>query len=450
MKLTEALERKIHDLDSLQTSQAFCMKPWVHLFISHFGTVVPCCLTPWEKEQALGDINEQSVEEIWNGEKMRELRLGMLKDEKDKRCWQCYENEKIGLRSTRNFTNLLYADKLDWVLNTDADGTASKAKPIYWDIRVSNLCNFKCRICGHHSSSQWYEDARKLGLLSHNDKVHHGPKDFDRLMRQLEFVIPDLEEIYFAGGEPLIMEEHYYILNMLIEKNKTNIRLRYSTNFSQTTYKETDLFKLWAQFEDIYVHASLDGSDERGELQRHGQSWEQVVANRQRMMEVCPNVNFTIASTISVFNILHLPDFHRDWTEKGFIGIDEFIPHILRSPAEYSICILPPGLKRVAEEKLNRHIKWITDYAQQHPPKPISKKQIEIIKNRLSWLKAAPVTEHYKLNMVINEFKNCIAFMNSRDDSNLIPEFSKKCRELDILRGENTALVFPELAELLK
>src|ERR1022692_1907398 len=85
--------RKIKDLKSAENSQAFCMKPWVHLFVSQNGTVVPCCLTPWEKEQALGDINEKTVEEIWNGAEIRELRLKMLRDEKDSLCWQCYDSE---------------------------------------------------------------------------------------------------------------------------------------------------------------------------------------------------------------------------------------------------------------------------------------------------------------------------------------------------------------------
>ncbi len=426
------------------------MKPWVHLFVSQYGTVVPCCLAPWEKDQALGDINEQTVKEIWNGERMREFRQRMLKDEPDNRCWQCYENEKVGLRSSRNITNMLYADKMGWVLKTKDDGSSDESKPVYWDIRISNLCNFKCRICGHHSSSQWYEDARALGLLSHDIKLHRGPKDFERLMQQLEFVIPELEEIYFAGGEPLIMEEHYQILNMLIERKKTNnIKLRYATNFSQTVYKGMDVFTLWAQFEDVYVHASLDGSGMRGEMQRYGQSWEQVVANRQRMMEVCPNVDFSIASTISVFNIFHLPDFHREWTEKGLIAVDEFIPHILREPVEYSISIMPADLKHEAEEKLSRHIEWIIRYAKQYPPKPVPQKHLEKLKNRLSWLKAESVTGHYKLNMVISEFRNCITYMNSQDDSHLIPEFRKKCADLDRLRGENTKEVFPELAALL-
>ncbi len=442
--------RKINNLASIENSKAFCIYPWIHLFVSHFGTVSPCCLTPWDKDQALGDINEQSVEEIWNGDRMREFRLKMLRDEQDSRCWQCYDSEKNGLRSTRNMTNFLYADKLDWVLDTAADGSSSKAKPIYWDIRISNLCNFKCRICGHHSSSQWFEDAKTLGLLSHDTKLHRGPKDFNLLMKQLAFVIPDLEEIYFAGGEPLIMEEHYRILQMLTERKKTSVHLRYATNFSQTQYKGADLFRLWAQFEDVCVYASLDGSGKRGELQRHGQNWEQAVLNRQQMLEVCPKVNFLITSTTNVFNVLHLPDFHREWTAKGLIKIDEFMPHILRHPAEYNIRILTRELKQQTEEKIKRHVDWIISYSKQNPPEPPPPQLLERLMGRLDWIKVERSTGHLKLDVIINEFRNCITYMNSSDDSHLIPQFRKMCADLDRLRGENTLEVFPELSGLLE
>lgn len=441
-------QRKLRDLESLRQSKAFCIKPWVHLFISQYGTVAPCCLTPWDKERALGDVNEQSIAEIWNGEPIREFRKKMLADEQDSRCWQCYENEKVGLHSARNITNLLYADKLDWALNTRADGFSADAKPVYWDIRISNLCNFKCRICGHLSSSQWYDDAKALGLLSHDIKLHRGPKDFDRLMEQLDFVIPDLEEIYFAGGEPLIMEEHYRILQTLVERKKTDVLLRYATNFSQTSYKGVDAFDLWRQFDEVHIHASLDGMGERGELQRYGQSWEQAVANRKRMLEICPRVIFSVAATISVFNVLHLPDLHRQWTEQGLMQIDEFIPHLLKEPVEYSICILPQEVKRQVEEKYRNHIEWMKAYAKEHPPKMRPSKQYEKAKDRLDWMKVQ-LTDDLKLHFVMNELQSFITYMNSRDDSHLIPQFKQKCADIDRLRGENTLETFPELAPLL-
>lgn len=440
--------RKVKDLPSLEKSQFFCIKPWTHLFVSHFGTVVPCCLTPWEKEQALGDINEQTVPEIWNAEPIRQLRIKMLKDEPDSRCKQCYENEKVGLRSSRHINNFLYANHIDWVLDTALDGSAPDSKPVTWDIRISNLCNFKCRICGHHSSSQWYEDAKALGLLSHDTRLHNGVQDFDRLLKQLDFVVPDLEEIYFAGGEPLMMDGHYQILERLIEKGKTDMRLCYATNFSQTRYKGKDLFALWSHFKEVNVYASLDGSAARGELQRSGQVWEQAVKNRQRLIEQCPHVDFLITPTINVFNVLHLPDFHREWTEMGLIQIDQMMPHTLRHPQEYNVAILPPALKQQVTQKLNKHIDWIIEYAKKNPPPPPSAKKLEKAAGRLDWITAEPVTGHIQLDMVINEFKGCLSYMNSKDDSALIPQFKKMCLALDELRKEDTAKTFPELQEL--
>ncbi len=440
-------ERAITDAQSVEASKAFCIKPWVHLFVSHFGTVTPCCLAPWEKAQSFGNVNEKEVEAIWNDEKIRAFRLKMLRDERDSRCSQCYENESVGLRSARITTNFLYADKIDWALHTAADGTSAESKPIDWDIRFSNLCNFKCRICGHHSSSQWYDDAKALGLVSHDTKLHRGAGDFDLLLKQLEFVLPHVEEIYFAGGEPLIMEEHYFVLKLLLERKKTNTRLRYATNFSQTTYKGQDVFELWKQFDDVYVYASLDGSGKRGELQRHGQSWQLATANRKRMLEICPDVGFLITSTISVFNVLHLPDFHREWTEQGLIAIDQFIPHLLKYPPELNIRVLPPALKKQAEEKINQHVEWMIAYAKNHPPKPPSQQLLDRVKGR-NWTQSESVTGHPILDVAINEFRNSIPFMHSQDDSHLLPKFREMSAALDRLRGENTQEVFPELGEI--
>jgi radical SAM protein with 4Fe4S-binding SPASM domain len=126
--------RKITTAESVAESKAFCMKPWVHLFVSQYGSVVPCCLTPWDKEGALGDVNKQSIQEIWNGSEMKQFRKTLLKDQQDPRCNSCYESERNGLKSTRKMTNMLYADKLDWALDTKRNGFSEKAKPIFWDI----------------------------------------------------------------------------------------------------------------------------------------------------------------------------------------------------------------------------------------------------------------------------------------------------------------------------
>lgn len=413
--------RKIFDKQSMDDSKAFCMMPWVHLYVSQFGTVVPCCVTPWDPDQALGNVNKQPISEIWNGAEMKRLRAKMLKDKKDKRCWQCYENEANGLKSHRKVANFCYDDKLHWVETTKANGFAPDSKPIYWDIRISNLCNFKCRICGHHSSTKWYDDAKELGETSFENAIHYSLDDFEDILGQLEEYVPHVEEVYFAGGEPMLMEEHYRILDILKKHKRFDIKLRYSTNFSITEFKGRDVFQDWKEFKDVNIHASLDGTDKRGELQRNGQVWSKALENRKRLLRECPHAEFFISSTLNVFNVLHLPDFHRQWVDEHLIYVDDFMPHTLKNPEIYNIKMLPKELKQQVMDKYTEHLKWLNTFS---------------------------IENNVKLDYVINEFENCLTHMNSEDWSHLIPEFVERSEKLDALRGENTRETFPELAPL--
>lgn len=410
--------RRIRDEASALDSKTFCMMPWVHLYVSPHGYVNPCCIAPWEREQVLGDINQQSVAEIWNGAPMRELRRKMLQDKPDSRCWQCYENERIGIRSQRQNANRDFVHRLDWALETNRDGSVSSSKPIYWDIRISNLCNFKCRICGHHSSSKWYEEAKELQLLSFPDGIHKSVQNFAALLEQLTPFITDLEEIYFAGGEPLVMEEHYQILDLLLRHRKSDIRLKYSTNFSTRFFKGRDVFALWNQFAHVHLLASLDGSGPRGELQRKGQVWTDVVTMRQQLLREAPHVVFIICSTITAMNVLHLPDFHVEWVEAGYVAADDFIPHILKRPEQLCIQILPPSLKSEVIDRYTRH---------------------------LEWLDAVTTPELVKMPITRNEFRSVIPYIQDQDRSELIPSFLQFTARLDQFRGERFFEVFPEL-----
>lgn len=441
--------RRIKNIKSIEESKAFCIKPWVHLFVSQEGTVAPCCLTPWDKKQALGDVNEQPIQEIWNGPEIRSFRKQLLADKPNSKCSQCYQNEKVGLRSKRNIVNFLYGKNyLHWVKETTRNGYSKNSKPIYWDIRISNLCNLKCRICGHHSSSSWYDDAKAIDATSYDTKIHRGPKDFDQLMDQLDVFIDDLEELYFAGGEPIIMPEHFKLLNELVKRKKFNVKLRYNTNFSQTHFKNTDLLEIWSKFDDVFIHASIDDSGDRGMLQRKGLSWNNVIENRKRMLKISPNIDFMITPTISILNIFHICEFHKNWVLEGLIEIDEFIPHVLKNPLYYNLRILPAALKEKVKDIINNHVDWILKYIENHPPKPPKKEHLEKWKDQLDMLHINKITGHVKLDMLINELKNCIIYMNTRDETHLIPEFTKMSDQLDRLRNENTKEAIPELSIL--
>lgn len=420
--LTGSKSKRLTDWASLEASDGFCTLPWVHLYVSTQGKVTPCCISPWEEELVMGDLNKQPLDAIWNGKPMEELRSKMLRGEKDQRCWQCHENESLGLRSKRQTSNYLYEHRFDWIKETSNSGKVKNAKPIYWDIRISNLCNFKCRICNHHSSSKLFEEAKVLGTAAFPEAVHYSLEDFTGFMRDLEPAFEEVEEIYFAGGEPLIMEQHYHILEKLIKQGRRDVKLRYATNFSITRFKQWDVFELWKNFDTVFIHASLDGSHARGEFQRAGQRWSKVVEERERLRETAPHVNFMISPTVSIFNIMHLPDFHHEWVEKGLVVVDDLIPHTLKSPAEYNIQVLSKQMKEKVAATYQRHVEWLHTFENQG---------LE------------------KLHIVIKEFESIIHYMNAEDRSELLNDFREKTAQLDAMRGENTTDSLPELREIL-
>lgn len=408
----------------------------------------PCCLTSWEEDQTFGNVNKEPVTDIWNSGKMRSFRKKMLHDQPDPRCHQCYTNEKNGLRSKRKTVNFLYAAYLPWVRETNWRGHSKTSKPIYWDIRISNLCNLRCRICGHHSSSNWFEDAVATGTTSYETKINKGPKDFDALMQQLDSVIDDLEEVYFAGGEPLLMPEHLALVTKLVERKKFKVKLRYNTNFSQTHFKGTEFTEVWNLFEDVFIHASLDDSGERGMLQRKGLDWNTALENRKRMLAVCPAVDFMLTPTISLFNVFHLTGFHKKMVAENYIQIDEFIPHVLKSPPYYSIRILPAALKSKVKDNFESHIQWIIDYAIKNPPAAPKPEHLHKWGENFELMGIPKVTGHGKLDLQINELQQCLVFMNSSDESHLIPKFIEITDKIDALRNECTPKIIPELQSL--
>ena len=114
--------------------------------------------------------------------------------------------------------------------------------------------------------------------------------------------IDDVEQIYFAGGEPLMMKEHYFILDELEKRKRFDVRLIYNTNFTVTSLKDRDVFSYWKKFDSVSVGASLDGMGKHGEYIREGTNWGEVELNRRRMMQECPNADFYISATLSILN----------------------------------------------------------------------------------------------------------------------------------------------------
>jgi len=400
--------------DLLTKDEYFCMLPWIHLHAFPDGRAYPCCLS--EYNMPIGDLKTQTMREVWNSEGLKKIRVNMLNAQPSKECNRCYEQERAGFVSMRHSSSQNFGQHVDLIEDTKADGTVEDFKLRYYDIRFSNVCNFRCRSCGAVFSSNWYNDEVKLYGPKSQPRIMYAGRHEDDMWEQMQEHIPHLERIYFAGGEPLIMEEHYRLLNELVRLEKFDVSLVYNTNFSKLAYKDQDVLQLWKKFRSVSVGASLDASHARGEYMRKGTDWEEIVENRRRMQAICPNVDFYVSATVSIFNAWHISDFHREWVDLGLIRAQDININILQSPDWYRVDILPQEIKDQIRTKVHQHLEWL---------EPLD-----------------------RMTRATSGFNGLLSFMDAQQSQHLLPEFFKKTKELDLLRGEDFFNTFPELAGL--
>lgn len=397
------------------TRKNFCISPWIHLHTWPNNQVYPCCMTPME--HPVGDLQTDDLKTIWNSEKMKDLRLKFLRDERPETCSRCYRMEDLGQRSVRNKLNDDFKHHIEKIKFTKEDGTFDDFNLVYWDFRFNNICNFRCRTCGPQLSSGWYEDTKKMyGRLPFDVKVI---KNNAETWEEIEPLFDIVEEIYFAGGEPLIMEEHYRILKKLDEMKRYDVRLRYNTNFSQLKYKSLNVAEIWPKFDSVHLSISLDGGSSRGEYIRKNMAWDEILQNREKFKPMPGNIYFYINFTLSVMNSFHVVDFHRECIETGFIETpDHFRLNILQFPMHFRLQILPKTLKQRLIEHYEKHIEYLKTFK-------------------------------YSKSM-INDFQTAINFINAEEHQNQILEFKRIIDKVDDLRKEKFEEIFPELIELIK
>jgi hypothetical protein len=401
----------------LTKSSTFCMYPWMHFHAYPTGSAYPCCMA--DMQFPIGNMRKNSIKEIWNQAPLREIRKQMLNEQPVSACNRCYEQESSGFVSGRMSANKHHGHLIDRIHETKEDGTLDRFELTYWDIRFSNLCNLSCRSCGHIFSSSWYQDQAKLAgpewKRTHKVLNYAGRFETDAWEQLVEH-IDHVEQVYFAGGEPLLMDEHYRILDELVRRKKFDVRLIYNTNFTHTELKDRSVFEYWKLFDSVSIGASLDDQNARAEYIRKGTDWAVIEQNRHDMMKICPNVDFYISPTLSIMNAWSITDFHRDWVEKGLIKPQDINVNILQDPPHYRIDIAPAEYKQQLKTKFLNHINWLRE---QDP-----------------------------LGRATMGFESAIKFMMSTDNTHLTDTFWRMTNELDEIRKENILDVIPELAAL--
>jgi MoaA/NifB/PqqE/SkfB family radical SAM enzyme len=365
----------------------------------------------------LGNVNDKPLKEIWNSDKLKEIRLAMLDNKQHKSCNWCYVKERDFGSSFRFDFNEKYGNDLSLVNSTKEDGTVEKMQMRYIDIRFSNLCNLKCRMCGPTFSSQIAaENGIKPAIKSIPNHM------LDEVYGYLE----TCEEMYFAGGEPLMMDEHYLILEKLIELG-VKPRIRYNSNITKLKHKHWDILELWSHFDDIYIQASIDGFGPELTYIRHPAKYDNVIKTALEYLTV-PSVRIDISTCVGFWNIWSLPELHMDLFDKGVIKYyNTFRMQTMIHPRWFTPKVLPKDIKDKVSEKIQNHLDgFITQ-------------QEEI------WLKNAKLDISYR-----NYWTGVVNYMNAEDHNNYwVTHGIKEIKKRDAIRNEDFATTFPLLRKML-
>ena len=396
----------------------FCMAPWTEM---HFGVkkdVLPCCV--YDMQNPFGSLlDTNDVTSIYNSDKAKETRNALFNGIKLKECTSCWKSEELSKNeSYREFHNEYYGDYLDEVLeNTNEDFSLKKITLRRLDIRFDNKCNLKCRICNSDYSTAWYADDVKLGrkpaIKTDVYKQTINSEVFDFIIGQLS----NVDEIFFAGGEPLMQDGHYLILEKAIELGyQDRIRLTYNTNFSSLKYKDKDIIELWSKFEQVNIGASLDASHKQGEYQRKNIIWSEVVSNRKEIINKLPDSTFTIIPTVGILNVYNILNFHKEWVELGLLDVNRIDINLLSEPTGYNIQHLPDHHKERILKLYKNHIEWLTEYG--------------------------------NADKAINEFTKVINYIKIEGSFESLSHFIEYNQKLDTIREESFFEVFPEYSDL--
>ena len=372
-------------------SDTICILPFVHLYTEPKGEMKPCCIASGFDEPL--DLKKLTIEEAFNSPQMKELRKDMLEGKRNKVCDVCYKKEDLNGHSPRTDFN---QNRL-WVQPEVKEDYSVDSQFQHIDIRFSNLCNFKCRMCNHDFSSNWFEDA---------DKIHFGSgKGKTKVMKVSDTIVEDLiphlkniKSFYFAGGEPLIMPEHYKVLKHLYDnlpiKNQDwgNVRplsIHYNTNLSVITYDENSLIELWKGFDRVFLSISCDGIGKVGEYQRIGFLHDRFVTNlksiRNHFRVESPNkggfgLMYNFQYTTTIFNVYHIFDFIKFMQDNKFIETSAHIDfYYAWNPSYTSLNNLTESEKLRLTEFLEEGILGLTE-----------QKTIDEIRDIIKFLNSVP------------------------------------------------------------
>jgi hypothetical protein len=372
----------------MSESKTFCILPFVHLYAEPKGEMKPCCIAGGFDEPL--NLKTISIDDAFNSKQMKELRKDMLEGRRNKVCDVCYKKEDLNGISPRfdfNKNNL-------WELPIINEDFSVESQFQHIDIRFSNLCNFKCKMCNHDFSSNWFEDNERVspGYTKGKTKVM---KVSDTIVEDLIPHLNNVKSFYFAGGEPLIMPEHYKVLKYLYDTmpiirqpwgDKRYLSIHYNTNLSVIKYDEQSLIDLWEGFDRVFLSISCDGVGKIGEYQRVGFNHERFIENLKTIKKYFRpespyaggmGMQYNFQYTTTIWNVYHIFDFIEFMIENEFVKTSEhidfyyaWVPHhvalnnISKSEKDKVVKFLKEGMTKITIEKTINELNNLINFIQ--------------------------------------------------------------------------------------
>lgn len=453
--------------DLYEYGDTWCPMPWIGLAARSVGDLRFCCHAQKSPNQGLLkdsdgrilNLTKDTLAQGKNADLIKDVRLSMLKGEKHPSCQRCWEEEDAGFISRRQSeirewkSEGILKDRLEKVTQEDGSINESDAPLHYLDLRFGNKCNLSCKMCSPTESNQWYkynykifspeftDGGRKLEILKINEnnfKLKEDPYQWhedNHFWEDLKNYLPTIKRIYLAGGEPLLIEPHFSLLETCIEQGYAkNIILEYNSNITAVSER---ILNIWKHFRKIEVGISIDGVGKVNDYIRYPSQWNQVYQKLQMIDTAEGNIKLWWAATIQVLNMLHLPDMMLWNLEQNFQRVNKtpntkmiLTPHPLNNPKFLSIKMFP--------EKSKKKIMEIFDAAKKEGTEKIMAMSFYNENQKSEY------TARYR-----NILDAHIYTMNSEDFSSYLDKFWGYINTLDELQGTSLKDTCPETYDLL-
>lgn len=362
------------ETENLKNSDSFCVLPWMHLYKNMDNSVKLCCV---DKGKPIGSLSNNTIDEVRNSDEFNEIRKSFLNGEKLDRCTECWSWEKSGYDSYRQSNNKDYIDLLPEEIFHDQPLDIT-----YLDYRPSNLCNLACKICSPRFSSKLIDPWLQVGDITKEESLDLAKFNVNRI--DVETVKKDfshIKNIYFAGGEPLIADDHWNLLEHFSKNNPKDITIKYNTNLTKLEFKGKKVEDYWGKFNKVQIGASLDGIGREFEHLRTGASWDTVVTNLERLKNLSikvqndlneewgyPKKNMGIEiycdATVGWLNLKSVFKLHKFLYEKEYVLLDDpYYTKLLAKPLNFpsgaSLTSTPPELREELIASVEDHKDWV-------------------------------------------------------------------------------------------